>query len=345
MKVGEIKNGTEVLISENALNNHVLITGLSGSGKSVRIREMIADAVENGTTVLVFDINGTDYLQCTNKIKCISAIRNGIPLNFLKAGMQTEEAEANRGYVMCIVDLLSKVYRLGSVQTTILREAVFYAMEHNEEYDSEIDSLQAGLEYQNSVQSVNVADKMWSFLNTGILKRGQLLLEEGFANVLSFEKIAPSLQRVVIELILSVLWREVQTEGNSSKTLTIVIDEFQNLSLHKDSVLVQMLKEARKYGINLILSTQSIADCSKELEVALGQAATQLYFRQEPSSVETVLKKIDPKKSIFWKKALMKLKRGESIAKGDFCIQGEEIDGPIIIKSAYRENRRANYDS
>lgn len=337
LKLGKMKTGQDVYISEQSPNRHISVLGISGSGKSVRIREMINDIVNKNETVLVFDINGTDYLQCSKKIKCISAIRDGIPLEFLNAGQHSEDIEADKTYVMYILDLFSRVYKLGSMQSAVLRKAMYYAMQHNDEFQSEVAALRTGLEKQDDKQSITLAEKMWRFLNTDILRKGQALLTEGVVNVLSFESLEPSLQKILMELVLSVIWRRAQTEGRTENTLTIVIDEFQNFSLHNGSVLLQMLREARKYGINLILASQSISDCSKELTIALGQTATTLYFRQEPTAVEKVLKKIDPKKSIFWRKALMKLKVGESISCGEFCIRGKEISGPIIVKSEYRE--------
>lgn len=337
MKVGMLGN-KEVLISEKALNKHILVTGLSGSGKSVRIREMISDAVDRGETVLVFDINGTDYKECSEKTKYTSAITDGITLNFLNPGDQEGE-EYIQIHAMHIVGMFANAYRLGDMQCAALREIIIKAIKDRDIYDSETKALCEFFENE-SVKNKNLYEKMWRFLNTSILKKGSFLITEEYLNVLSFECIEPTLQKIVIELILAVMWRQVQIEGKREKALTIVIDEFQNLSLHNNSVLLQMLREGRKYGINLILSTQSIADCSKEMTIAVGQAATQLYFRQEPTAISATLKKIDAKMSRYWREALMKMKVGESIAYGEFCINGKKIDGPIIVKSDYKEQEK-----
>ena len=55
MKIGEIKNGMPVTISPSSPNEHILLVGTSGSGKSTRIAEMLADCVKRHETVIVID--------------------------------------------------------------------------------------------------------------------------------------------------------------------------------------------------------------------------------------------------------------------------------------------------
>ena len=55
--------------------------------------------------------------------------------------------------------------------------------------------------------------------------------------------------------------------------LWIFIDEFQNLSLKEDSVLLEMLCEARKYHVNIVLATQSIAGYRNDIKAALDKTA------------------------------------------------------------------------
>ena len=58
--------------------------------------------------------------------------------------------------------------------------------------------------------------------------------------------------------------------------ITIVIDEFQHLLLNKKAMLVQLLTEGRKYGLDVILATQSLARFTNDTLVALNQAAVRL---------------------------------------------------------------------
>lgn len=118
--------------------------------------------------------------------------------------------------------------------------------------------------------------------------------------------------------------------------IRIIIDEFQNLSLRQNSVLMEMLRESRKYGVHLILATQSISNFSKEVMAAINQTAVQLYFRQSASDLKKVATFIEPTNGGRWTLILKSLAIGESVATGDFSIGERDISQPIIIKSAYR---------
>lgn len=72
---------------------------------------------------------------------------------------------------------------------------------------------------------------------------------------------------------LALLWRGLRTRKLITKGLWIFIDEFQNLSLKEDSVLLEMLCEARKYHVNIVLATQSIAGYRNDIKAALDKTA------------------------------------------------------------------------
>ena len=54
LKVGNLQNGTDVFLSDKSPNRHISVLGISGSGKTVRLRELIRNVVENGETALIF---------------------------------------------------------------------------------------------------------------------------------------------------------------------------------------------------------------------------------------------------------------------------------------------------
>ena len=61
MKIGIIGKEIPVYVSKKAPNEHICITGMSGSGKSTRIAEIIESAVQEKKTVIVLDLAGMDY--------------------------------------------------------------------------------------------------------------------------------------------------------------------------------------------------------------------------------------------------------------------------------------------
>ena len=59
MYIGKISSGASVMISKESPNQHLIISGISGVGKSVRIFDIERCIIEAGGTVIAFDMNGT----------------------------------------------------------------------------------------------------------------------------------------------------------------------------------------------------------------------------------------------------------------------------------------------
>lgn len=336
LRVGKLQDGTDVCISQNSPNYHISVLGISGSGKTVRLREMIKSIVSDNGTVLIFDINGTDYNECADKMNLVSAVKNGLNVKLLDME-QNGCAKDEISYVMCIVKVLSKAYRFGSRQEIVLRSAILDAIQCEGDTSSDLIAIKNGLQKQRTAIADSVENQLWEFLNMDIIKRNGLQIKSGYANVISFEGLNQELQRIWMEIMLTLLWRNLRfSTERIQNEFWIFIDEFQNLSLKKDSILLEMLRESRKYNVNIVLATQSMAGYGKDIMAALDQTATHLYFRQSPTDIKKIASIIDVRKKIFWEEKLKGLKVGESVAVGNFSIRGKAIDNPIIIKSEFR---------
>jgi hypothetical protein len=70
----------------------------------------------------------------------------------------------------------------------------------------------------------------------------------------------------------------------------LYIDEFQDFACHPGAAetFSQMLSQVRKYGLHLILANQSIAQLSKGLQTALGNAQTIVTFRISRADAEAL---------------------------------------------------------
>jgi len=83
------------------------------------------------------------------------------------------------------------------------------------------------------------------------------------------------------------------------KTYYLYIDEFQDFACNPGAAetFSQMLSQVRKFGLHMILANQSIAQLSRGLQIALGNAQTIISFRISRSDAEVlarVLGKVDP---------------------------------------------------
>ena len=150
-------------------------------------------------------------------------------------------------------------------------------------------------------------------------------------NIISFTGIDRITQVTLVEILFSYLWRSIQCCSSREKTI-FSIDEYQNLMLGEGSALRNILREGRKFGINLLLATQTLSIFPKDALSILNQAATHLYFRPVVNEIRSVAKEIDSENVKKWMSILKSLGKGEAVAVGNFCVHGKEIDHPILTR-------------
>ena len=120
----------KIEISRMSMNTHVLITGMSGSGKSVRMTDIEMESVREGKTVIVLDKDGTHYNIPENYKNVISVLADGLDLRLLDSIRNAENMEEKMVQVMYVADILASGQNLGDRQICCLRTAVEYAAEH-----------------------------------------------------------------------------------------------------------------------------------------------------------------------------------------------------------------------
>lgn len=336
-------NGKSCWISRNSPNCSVCVTGISGMGKTTRLNYIELLNTKSGATVLVLDMNQThtegrifpyireEYLQYTNRIHALS---DGLGLGLLQP-MRTPSGveEPSFHLVNSAVKALSSAQNMGVRQIGALRNAVINAIGHLDSFQTEAEALAISLLQQEDNAADAVYQKLWTLLNCGALKPACKGIQYGKMNILDLSGTDTITQSSLAEVILSNLWRNIRFSGlqTAGQELVIVLDEFQNLSLKADAVLRDMLREGRKFGINLILATQTLEAFPKDVLALLNQAATRLYFKPAPSEARRIAKEIDFESADKWTKTLLGLGIGESVAVGTFCIEGAEICRPLIL--------------
>jgi DNA phosphorothioation-dependent restriction protein DptH len=99
----------------------------------------------------------------------------------------------------------------------------------------------------------------------------------------------------------------------------VVLDEIQNLDHKLDSPLGQLLTEGRKFGVSLILATQTMSNLSKDQRDRLFQASHKLFFRPADTEVRSfaqILSDATNQPQSEWVDRLASLKRGECYSLG-----------------------------
>lgn len=333
-KIGQLKDGRAVYIGSDSPNRHILMLGISGSGKSTRMYAIQKNVLEQGGEVIVLDISGDkNGFYKKETVNVISALDDGIELNFLTPLERSGTVGNYSNFLTYLVDIISGTFSLGIRQQGALREALHYAVEHKTDTETEMEAICRGLEMQDSAVAEGVKTKLWNILYSEIFRKSKKNMQRGSINVISLKGVNPTTQRELAEIILAMIWRKVRYEEQRKERLLIAIDEFQNLSLKKNATLYEMLREARGYGVDLLLATQTLAGFSTEIKAAIDQTAVQLYFRPALSDVSKIAKNIETGDGARWTMALRNLQVGESVATGSLCLQGKNILRPLIIRT------------
>lgn len=329
--------------SPESPNQSVCLIGLSGSGKTSRLNLMEYMHITEGGTVIVLDVNMShsndrifrnireEYLHAANRI---SLLRDGLGDGLLQPLSSENEQEQFVLSVNAAVQALSSAQNMGTRQISVLRRAVIEAMRLRKKFKTDAEALEFALEEQDDETGDIVHEKLWTLLNCGALKPAEKKIQEGKINILDFSGADSITQSSLAEIFLTNLWRRVRSSDafSAKKNLAIVLDEFQNLSLRKDAVLPDLLREGRKFGINLLLATQSLEIFSKGKLAMLNQTATKLYFRQTQHEARRISKELYIEKTDAWARTLVSLRVGEAIAVGDFCVEGLKVCHPILTK-------------
>ncbi|NSK20049.1 ATP-binding protein [Dorea formicigenerans] len=324
MVVGRYKK-IPVCVSEKAPNEHIAIFGMSGTGKSTRIAEIVGSAVKEEKTIIALDLSGNDFKRIDGA-NYISAVDDGIKMELLKS--ESPLFTAN------MAGMLAEIFHFGVNQLGVLQVAMEMAANDKNKYDSDLTAIMEALKLQSSRTADGVYNRLKNIHVANIIRESKKGIIQGAINVISFQGLSVQSQNQMSEIYLSLLWSEIKTREILKKEVVLVIDEFQKY-IKKNSVLLDMLRESRKYGVSIVLATQSVEELSARVKAAVNQTAVQLFFRVNPANARKIAEMIEPSRVNEMTAKLKKLEIGESIATGNLCIGEREIDDPVIIHSEY----------
>ena len=333
--IGVLKDGLEVSISDTSPNFHVAILGITGSGKSTRLLEIMKNLVQIGQTVIHIDQEETHIGLPSEITNEIDLLEDGLKMKLLNTRYVENGTESYVNYLAYMTELLAGTHNLGVRQQGVLREAIEYATGHSSEYASDMETIAEALIDSDSSVSTGVYQKLWSVLRSDAFRDNGKCIEPGKINIISMRKMPAGSQKSLVEMILGMIWREVRFHTMADHKITFVLDEFQRLHLAKNSILMELFAQGRKYGINMIVATQSTGFLTPEVRNVIDQANTKLYFKPALAEVKKVAELICHQESERYVLMLKKLKIGEALTVGNLKISGKEFDNPIITRSLY----------
>ena len=322
-------------------NPHILILGKSGEGKTYFCCRKMEEDLREGKNVIIFDYSNSYSLPALHKCKFrySESVRIFNPLekrtDFIFGMDRIESA---------LVDSFVNALRILSYyQKKLLREAIFRVVDSTDSLTipALIECLEEMLsEMISSESEKNIGHLLtrlgpYSELDNIRIMTGNPTYNIGTdANVTIIQlSDFPQLQRKFLtEFLAEMFWREVR--NGYGKADIVLFDEFQNMQITPGSALSAMLREGRKFGLSVYLSSQFLGHYNREAVDTLMQAGNMFFFKPVQREMKFIAGLIDPDHIPEWRNILQNLQVGEAVLKGRYCLNSniKEIETPIICK-------------
>ncbi len=281
---------------EKAPNRHLLITGQSGCGKSFFLSKLIKQASEQKLTTVVIHLQG-DLPSADNSVI--------IDMAEDKPGIDLDNHELYNGET--VFYLLQKTYGIKDIHKSIIqgsykaysqipsdtRNLHTFAKNFNqykEKYEKTLPSPDTS-DTPPSIKTPVPVQRMWNDIVENHFFSGKSLRWKDYRGktvILDFRNCAESntLRSKLATAFLTDLYRwqkkiETQTSPDAANKnpLILVIDEFQHLDTSKNSIINEILREGRKYGVSFWLASQTVSSENGALfNTCVKQAGVRIFF-------------------------------------------------------------------
>jgi DNA phosphorothioation-dependent restriction protein DptH len=323
-------------------NRHILVFGASGTGKTYTIQALLNELAASGQNSLIVDYtNGFTNPQLDavtvarlNPTQHVVK-REPLPVNPFRRqtstfdGLEIEESPADTAGR--VSGIFSEVYQLGDQQKSALYSAIRDGIQ--EEGDAfSLSKLMQRLEDLRAVggptanSAASVISRIQPFVDTRPFGREaegswERLFSDDVSrcHIIQLATFIKDSARLITEFALIDLYWYYRARGSKDQPKVIVLDEIQNLDHRLESPLGQFLTEGRKFGISLILATQTLSNLSKDQSDRLFQASHKLFFRPADTEIRSFSKILETATATHadvWVQRLSSLKRGECFSLG-----------------------------
>ncbi|MHA1381848.1 MAG: ATP-binding protein [Candidatus Helarchaeota archaeon] len=255
-----------------------IIVGTAGTGKTQTVKSILSEFKKINLPYIIFDFR-KDYISETNDSD-FGKILDLKTISINPLDLDGDNSPKDQKYQ--ISDIIDLVYNIGDRQVGYIRDAIKLSYEDkgiNEEKRSSWKKIPPTFEnIQKNLEKISTeGDSQTKSSIKGIFARLDPIFDYGIFSaetLLPFEEIMKNqtivnlgnlpnenLKAVICEFFLRKLKYYFDKIGESREPrLYIVIDEAHRLKYEREASAGQLLKEARKYGVGLLLSTQDPKD-------------------------------------------------------------------------------------
>ncbi len=290
------------------LNQHLLIVGKSGSGKSETTKSLLYELDRQGIPSIIFDFQGEyatgEFAEVVNPQ--VFDVMEGLPINPFEIPIDPRTGLRRRPVEMIfrLADTLNAVFAgSGDIQLGKLREAIqecyvqcgFEIMQPapDDKDPPTLEMLEAVLDQWSGQggQIRNLQVRLQPLFMSGIFNQGKA----GFSfddlfkrtTVILLTAGIKDLMLAASRFLLEKIYGAMMING-LSKSLRVMVCVDEAHKLCNDPKITDLAKEARKYGLGLILSSQETRDFHPSI---FANAGTQIVLALEEADA-TIMAKV-----------------------------------------------------
>jgi len=281
--LGKGESGNEIKwMPKNEKNPHFMVVGTSGSGKTETLKAVVHELSAAGVPSFIVDFH-QDFDDVADNVLDFT----NMTINPLEYAPETPEAAMYK-----VSNILKKIFALGVQQEGALQDAILSAyrdkgidirsMERKDAptFEDVKNILENKAEYlkeeKRSSQTVEtLLVRLRPLFNTGFFtsKKSTIPFKNIFAEttVLKLKNMpTEEVKYAIAEFFINKLKYELYARGKTDKmVLYCIVDEAHRL-IDDKSPLNDLLRESRKYGTGVILSSQRPSDFSDTVLANVG---------------------------------------------------------------------------
>ena len=310
--IGKTKDGKPVwydpdMPGHRLANEHLAITGETGSGKSQSMKTIIADLYERGVPALVLDFKddySDPHYAAKEHFGVFDPTRAPLPLNPLVPPVDPETGMVNTTFHSYqLSDIIGRIYHLGDLQAYNLREAIQGAYQDAgipagafkpavDQAWPQFQAVKVKLgEPRGKDKSPNgeLIGHMSPIFDFGLFSSPDARSFAAIANANTVIRLGQlpgnEVKNSVAEFFLMALYNHLIRQPQShSLSHVLVLDEAWRVA--NSPFLEPLMREGRAFGLGIFVATQFPTDLPT---VVSGNAASQLFFSQsDPTQVTEV---------------------------------------------------------
>lgn len=287
-----------ILRKEDEENNHILITGVGGYGKSYALCRIASHLAELGHKVIAFDSTGSFTRARLEKMFSEDYINNHISFhNIATDKLPIDVFNINNDQMY--IDTIAGILVAGTKDLPTLQLDKLKALLLELKYEESVitaHSIGSKLKRTQSVKPLrnhiaSLLDAIDTF-SSGILFHSWKEFFDKHNNfiIISAPVVFSTDRNPLFDVLLASLFNYQQ--NSIEQPVDFLVDELQKENLSSDSPLEQIIAVGRNYRISVIAATQHYK-LSGRLKTIIGNIDTKIFLKPTTDSEAAVLKFLD----------------------------------------------------